>query len=102
MLQGSECIIGLTARLTAARLLPLSRGGVEHTLMDDEIMNSRIVVQEGGTEVRLPYAGNLPAGYRITVEHKRSGQVVRTEDYVNVVLRFDDGEAYKQWKRVAE
>ena len=64
-------------------------------------MESRVVVHDGNnTEVRLPYANNLPAGYRITVEHKRSGQVVRTESYVNVAKRFDDGEVYMQWQRV--
>lgn len=69
--------------------------------MSDESMDSRIIVQErGNVQFRLPYAGNLPAGYRITVEHKRSGQVVYTEVYVNMARRFDDGEVYKEWKRV--
>jgi hypothetical protein len=52
------------------------------------------------TEVHLPYAYAHPPGYRFTIEYKESGKVVRTETFVNVAEKMNDGEVLQRWERI--
>ena len=67
--------------------------------MKASIDEHRLVVQEG-VEVRLPWPYSYPPGYRITVEHKKSGKVLRAEAYINCAELTADGETLMSWRSV--
>lgn len=49
---------------------------------------------------RLPDTRSCRAGEILTIEYKRSGQVVFTERFVCVLQMADDGEPLKHWEQL--
>jgi hypothetical protein len=63
-------------------------------------MTHTITLQSRKAEFRLPYAYSHPPDYSVTIDWKDAGQVVRTETFVNVAEKMDDGEVLQRWERV--
>ena len=50
--------------------------------------------------VDLPYAYAHQPWYRVTIEYKSAGQVVRSDTFINVAEKTADGEVLQRWERV--
>lgn len=58
-------------------------------------------IQEG-SEYHMPWMYSHKPGQRFVVEHKRAGRIVRTDVWVLISFRHDDGELVYRWDRLGD